>query len=257
MSKQNIKAIFFSATDTTRRCVEAVAEAMEMSISVSINLADRNIGLPELNKNDVAIIAAPVYGGRIPALEADKLKCLKGNGAKVIAMVVYGNRDYDDALLELTDILTEIGCKIFAAAAFIGQHSIFPKVGTSRPDKSDLEKLAEFGRQCKVALVSDTRNTPLSLKGNYPYKKYGGVPVHPVGNQKDCHKCGICAEKCPVEAISVESPWETDAHKCISCGRCIAVCSYGSRGYSGIKYNLVDKIFVAGFSRRKEPEFFV
>ncbi|MDE6669634.1 MAG: 4Fe-4S binding protein [Muribaculaceae bacterium] len=257
MNEQNLKAIFFSATDTTRRCVEMIAQAMDMPLTVSVNLADRNVKLPELNDNDIVIVAAPVYGGRIPTLAADKLKYLNGNGAKVIAMVVYGNRDYDDALLELTDILTETGCKICAAAAFIGQHSIFPKVGTSRPDKADLEKLAEFGRQCKATLVSDIAKTDLSIKGNRPYKKYGGVPVHPVGSRKDCHKCGVCAEKCPVEAISIEAPWETDAQKCISCGRCIFVCSSGSRGYNGIKYNLIGKVFVAGFSHRKEPEIFI
>ncbi len=247
----------FSATDTTRRCVEAVAGAMEMHVAEEVNLADRNAQVPELDGEDVVIVAVPVYGGRIPALAADKLKRINGNGAKTIAMVVYGNRDYDDALLELTDILKDRGFKVFAAAAFIGQHSIFPKVGTSRPDKTDLEKLAEFGRQCKAVLTSGKYNASLPIKGKRPYKEYGGVPVHPTGKQADCHKCGVCVEKCPVEAIPTDAPWDTDAQKCISCGRCIAVCSFGNRGYSGIKYGLIGKVFVAGFSRRKEPETFI
>ena len=252
-----LNTIFFSATDTTRKSVEALAEAMDMPVGVAVNLADRNAVLPEPGEEDVMIIAVPVFGGRIPTLAADKLKRLRGNGAKTIAMVVYGNRDYDDALLELIDILSEVGCKVCAAAAVIGQHSIFPKVGMLRPDNSDLAKLTEFGRRCKTVLTSEVGDKIPSVKGKRPYKEYGGVPVHPSGKQKDCHKCGLCAEKCPVEAISADTPWDTDARKCISCGRCIAVCSSGSRGYSGIKYNLIGKVFVAGFSHRKEPEFFV
>ncbi|MDE6337340.1 MAG: 4Fe-4S binding protein [Muribaculaceae bacterium] len=251
---RKLNALYFSATSTTRKCVTIVASAINLPLASSINIADRNhIPLPDYSKDEAVIVAVPVYGGRIPSLAVDKLTQVKGNGAKAIAMVVYGNRDYDDALLELTDILKAQDFHIIAAAAFIGQHSIFPKVGTSRPDNSDMKKLSYFGKICSQLLDMEIPGS-LKIKGNRPYKKYGGVPVHPEGSREKCITCGTCVELCPVAAINSEEPWKTNADTCISCGRCISVCRQGARNYKGIKYNLIGTVFTAAFSKRKEPD---
>lgn len=249
--------IFFSATDTTRKCVETVASTFGMPIESIINLADKgDFTLPDFTADDMAIVATPVYGGRIPVIAAEKLQRIQGNGAKEIAMVVYGNRDYDDALLELTHILTANGFEIVSAAAFIAQHSIFPKVGASRPDASDINKLKEFGKKSKELLDSNLIPN-LNIKGKRPYKEYGGVPVHPVGSQDTCKKCGVCVEQCPADAIDASAPWTTDSNKCISCGRCITVCPHASRRYKGIKYAIIGTLFKAMFSKRKAPDILI
>lgn len=256
MQDPYLNTLYFSATGTTLRCVETVADAIGLSVGRTLNLADRT--RPEsitCNDKDVVLVGAPVYGGRIPPVFAGKLKKLQGNGARTIAMVVYGNRDYDDALLELTDILRENGFLVVAAGAFIAQHSIFPKAGMARPDRKDLDKLIEFGRLCRGA-IARTDIPDLLIKGHRPYKKYGGVPLHPLGNQDRCKRCGICSDLCPVNAIDKETPCATNAGSCISCGRCIVSCPFGARQYRGLKYKLIDKIFTAVFAKRKEPEFF-
>ncbi|MDE6770155.1 MAG: 4Fe-4S binding protein [Muribaculaceae bacterium] len=246
--------LYFSATATTRKCVMAVASSINIHLVSSINIADINHPpIPIYSKDDAVIVAVPVYGGRIPSLVADKLRQVKGNRAKAIAIVVYGNRDYDDALLELADLLKAQDFQVIAAAAFIGQHSIFPKVAASRPDKSDMNKLTEFGKICDQLLDTEMRGD-LKIKGNRPYKKYSGVPVHPQGNPENCISCGTCAELCPVAAINPQQPWTTDPTVCISCGRCISVCRQSARNYKGIKYNMIGTIFTAAFSKRKEPE---
>ncbi|MDE5880995.1 MAG: 4Fe-4S binding protein [Muribaculaceae bacterium] len=251
---RKLNALYFSATATTRKCVTAVASAMNIPLTSSINIADINHPpIPDYSKDDAVIVAVPVYGGRIPSLAADILRQIEGDGAKAIAIVVYGNRDYDDALLELTDILKAQKFQVIAAAAFIGQHSIFPKVAASRPDKSDMKKLTEFGKICSQLLDTEIRGE-LKIKGNRPYKKYGGVPVHPEGSQVKCISCGTCVELCPVAAINPKQPWTTDPTVCISCGRCISVCRQSARNYKGIKYNIIGTIFTAAFSKRKEPE---
>lgn len=186
-------------------------------------------------------------------MAADAIEKINGNGAKAIALVVYGNRDYDDALLELADILASQGFRVIAAGAFIGEHSIFPKVGTSRPDASDMEKLAEFGQKSRMVLESGVVPS-LKIKGNRPYKKYGGVPLQPKGDKSTCISCGRCVELCPTEAIDYAEPWLTDANWCISCGRCIYACRQSARTYGGLKYSVIGTIFKAAFSKRKEPE---
>lgn len=39
-----------------------------------------------------------------------------------------------------------------------------------------------------------------------------------------CSSCGLCADVCPVEAISQIGPYIVDSDKCISCGLCQADC---------------------------------
>lgn len=253
---RRLTCLFFSATYTTQRCVEAIAESMNMPVSRMINLADHSsMEYVDFREEDVLIVGVPVYGGRIPEMASKALGQLNGFGASAVGVVVYGNRDYDDALLELTDILKNAGFRLLGAGAFIGQHSIFPKVGSGRPDGVDLEKLAEFGAECKARLSKGGEYGVIQVKGKSPYKKYSGVPLHPECDASKCKSCGICVKMCPVGAISAENPEKTDIIKCISCGRCIYVCSQNARMYSGLKYSLANKMFVAGFSKRKEPEW--
>lgn len=80
-------------------------------------------------------------GGRIPLLLEPVIKNKNGNPA--VIMAVYGNRDFDDAILEARDIFTEKGFKVVSAGAFIGEHSYTKNVGTGRPDTED-QKRAEF-----------------------------------------------------------------------------------------------------------------
>lgn len=257
MESKSLTALCFSATGTTLTCVETVAHAMGMPVKNAMNLADNpDLSVLQFDESDVLLIGAPVYGGRIPTIMAEEIKNIQGNGAKTIAMVVYGNRDYDDALLELTDLLRDNGFKVMAAAAFIARHSIFPKVGTSRPDTSDTQKLTEFGTLCRSAIAkADTPELP--IKGNRPYKKYSGVPLHPAADRDKCNGCGKCATLCPTGAISASDPLTTDNTKCITCSRCIATCPNGARSYKGLKYSMIGKIFVASYSKRKEPELFL
>ncbi len=56
-----------------------------------------------------------------------------------IAVVVYGNRNYDDALIELKDILESDGFKVVAGAAFIGEHSFSKTLAKNRPDEKDMD----------------------------------------------------------------------------------------------------------------------
>lgn len=254
-----LQAIYFSATDTTRRCVTSFCQGFGCKPDTSINLADDFMAtLPDTTEGDVVIIAVPVYGGRLPQQVVTALKRLKGKNATAVAMVVYGNRDYDDALLELTDILLDNNFRIAGAGAFIGQHSIFPNVARSRPDSSDRQKLVQFGKECKtVCLNGVSHDCHLSIKGKRPYKKSAGVPLHPKANESKCTQCAKCSENCPAGAIPTDHPVITDTTKCISCGRCIMTCSKGARGYSGLTYSITGLIFKSLFSKRKEPEWTV
>lgn len=256
-NNKRVIAIYFSATDTAKKYVDAVVSVFSNVPDVYINLADdMKMPFPKLTSEDIVIIASPVYGGRLPESVASRFMELRGKGAYVIPMVVYGNRDYDDALIELVDITSEDGFNIVGAGAFIGQHSIFPRVAHNRPNETDLKRAVEFATRCKESILHEKRGN-LEVKGNRPYKKIMNVGLTPKVNKKLCTRCGICALNCPAGAINVDDPTKTINEKCISCGKCINHCPHRARKHGGLKYKIIDEIFTRAFSKNKEGEYMI
>lgn len=256
--ERRITLVWFSATSTTKKIVQTVASEFAGEINTrDITPADSDCNEALNAESDLLIVGMPVYAGRIPASAAEKLRCLKGYGVPAIAVVAYGNREYDDALLELCDLLSENGFKVVGAGAFIAQHSIFPKVAADRPDSSDIRKISEFAKECRRKVEQDDWSIKSEIKGNRPYKTPGNIPLHPKGSRFKCKKCGACVCLCPVKAIPLEAPHTTISERCISCGQCISACPASARRYRGLLYKIAGKKFFKANSARKEPEWFV
>ena len=252
-----IRSFFFSPSGTTKKVAEFLSTEIDNDVKLyDITLAD--VKEPEnFPAKDIFLFVTPVYGGRIPKLAKERIRSVKGNGQKAITVVVYGNRDYDDALLELTDLVKEQGFEIVGAAAFIAQHCIFPKVANNRPDEEDISKIKQFANQVKKSIKSD-KTLPLEkIKGNRPYKKEGAVPIHPAADKKKCNECGTCIDQCPTGAIDKSNPLVTDNTICISCCRCINICPSKARSFHGLLYKLAGWKFVKDNTRRLEPEWFI
>lgn len=252
--------VYFSATGTTRKVIETIGK------NLSVRSNDHNLLLHPLKEDlsiaqdHLTVVAMPVYNGRLPGYCTQSLAHLKGNKTPAIAVVVYGNREYDDALLELKTLLEENGFFVIGAAAFIARHSIFPQVATDRPDEHDLALIREFTGRCAEKLQALTKAdafVPFQVKGNFPYKEARSVPMKPSSGD-DCALCGTCAQICPVNAITVtETATRTDENLCMSCGACINACPSESRQYRGADYEKFKSKFIERFSRRKEPELFL
>lgn len=175
----------------------------------------------------VLLAVVPVYGGRVPEVALERLRMLKGQGAPAVAVVVYGNRAYEDALLELHTELTANGFKVIAAAAFIAEHSIVRSIAAGRPHAADCEKAAAFGQAVEEKLRAGNMST-VCVPGNMPYRERPQMPVA-VLTLDSCRGCGRCARLCPTGAIPAEAPEKTDSAKCILCMRCVSVCFRRSR----------------------------
>lgn len=259
MDIANINTVYFSATYTTRKVVGKIAE----QICDHITKYDITIQPPSTDvvsqKGDLFIFGMPVYAGRIPASAAAALDRFKGDQTPAIIVCVYGNREYDDALLELKETVEANGFKVLSAGAFVAQHSIFPKVAAGRPDEEDMAKVSDFAQK-NAALISqltDGASIPeLSVNGNRPYKQPGSIPIHPAAS-KLCNKCGACVKLCPAGAIAEDNPRATDSKKCISCGRCITICPQKARRFGGLLYKAVACKFEKDNRQRKEPEVFM
>lgn len=254
----NIETVYFSATFSTQKIIRSIARQLGKTVTetdITIQGFSSDI---QLGKNEVLLVGMPVYAGRIPAKAVESLKKIKGDNTPAVIVCVYGNRDYDDALLELKETVEANGFRVVSAGAFIACHSIFPQVAENRPDEDDIRRVNQFGKQTALLLesISDAGCLDkITIKGNIPYKKARKIPLHPK-TDKNCNQCGLCADQCPTQAISTENLSKTDKTKCIACGRCILVCRKNARHFRGLLYKFAGKKFVKANSTRKKPETF-
>lgn len=266
MKIESLKLVYFSPTGTTKAIIQGIAGGMHAVNTELIDITKPAIRKQPMttSKDDLLIVGVPVYVGRVPALVMEWLHLLVADHTPVVSVVVYGNRAYEDALLELNNSLAERGCKPIAAAAYIGEHSFSDPerpIAAGRPDASDLQHAANFGRRIYERLLTANSAEDIELPdlpGNYPYRgssKLWDVDFVAVGNE--CRQCGLCADICPVGAVDPENSSLIDIELCITCCACIKNCPQQARTMKpGIVNDVAAKLHRL-FQERNEPELFL
>ena len=177
MQIKSIQPVYFSPTHTSAKIVTTIAEGMNIIVNKEIDLTYPSTNQKTLPSDTLAIIGVPTYAGRVAPTALERLQKIKGDNTPAIIVVLYGNRDYEDALLELRNTAKQLGFVPVAGGAFIGEHSYstekFP-TAAGRPDVSDIQIAAEFGKNIIKQLYqyTDIKKLPvLDVKGNFPYKE--------------------------------------------------------------------------------------
>ena len=247
----NIVEIVFSPTGGTAKVAHLIRSHWgENTVKIDLSDAKTDFSQYVINGEDQVLIAMPSFGGRAPAVAIERLKQIAGNGAKCTLVCVYGNRAYEDTLVEMEDAAKECGFRVVAAVAAVAEHSILPQYATGRPDETDKAQLADF-----AAKIAGKDSEIASLPGNRPYKKNGGAGLVPKPT-KDCVKCGLCAEKCPVQAIDRAS-FAADPKLCIGCMRCVKQCPQNARTVNGLMVSAAAMAIKKACSVRKENELYL
>lgn len=220
--------ISFSPTGTTKKVLEAVAQGLGIPTrTVDMTLPRARTEPIALGPDEIVLIGFPVYAGRIPDMYPQVLDMLPAGTNPVVPVVVYGNRHYDDALLELADLCVGKGYQLAGAGCFIAQHSYDANLATGRPDATDVAVATAFGAQVSEALAAGKTLSLEALPGKRPYKEVMAglrlIPA-PVADADRCNQCGVCVRHCPSGAIAPENPLVTDATLCIMCAACIVKC---------------------------------
>lgn len=244
--------LVFSPTGGTRKVAHAITKSWKNV--ADIDFTDLNIDLEHcsFSKDDLVLIAMPSYGGLAPQFALNRISIVSGNGAKCVIAAVYGNRAYEDTLVQMEDAASKCGFKVIAAISAVAEHSIVRQYAAGRPNSDDCNQLNEFGKQI---LNKENDKKPV-IPGNRPYKKGGGVGMVPKANSS-CTECGLCAEKCPVGAISKANIKKSDKNKCISCMRCVAECPQKARKVSSVMCSVVSLVLKKECSIQKKNELFI
>ena len=173
-------AVYFSGTGTTERTVTHIAGELARLLAApcrSLDFTRPQVRQQELDfsQSDLVVLGTPVYAGRVPNVLLPFLReKIRGGGALAVPVVLFGNRNYDDALIELRDILQQDGFRCVAAGAFVGEHSFSRTLGAGRPDDGDMAGQAAFAREIceKLAGQAGTENTPVAVRGETPIRPY-------------------------------------------------------------------------------------
>jgi len=262
MNTDAITLVYFSPTNTTRTVLESVAKGMGKSIARDIDLTrpENRENLSDLTFDGPVLLGAPVYAGRLPKDAALCFKALKGNNTPAVLVVAYGNREYEDALVELKDIAQDRNFTPVSAAAFIGEHSFSSAslpIAPGRPDEQDLALAREFGQKSVALIEAAPNNAVVAVSGNTPYKEGmgTGAPAF-IQVTEQCDACGTCLASCPKAAIDEENQYATIPENCILCCACIKACPNQARVM--MDGPIMDKArwLHDNCSQRKKPQMF-
>lgn len=270
-----IRALYFSGTGTTEKVVCTLAEELSEHLGVPVQTFD--FSRPSAREqeqtfgpDELVIVGVPVYAGRVPNVLLPYLtQKLRGQNSPVIPVVLFGNRNYDDALMELRNIMRDNGLCAVAAAAFVGEHSFSRTLGANRPDEQDVQRLKRFARDAaqKLSAPDVTWDAPVMVGGSDPIRPYytprdrQGTPINilkvkPLTDPDKCTKCGLCAQLCPMGSISVEDPAVVTGI-CIKCCACVKKCPEGAKYYADAGYLYHQHELEEVYARRAEPECFL
>lgn len=269
---ERVYAMYFSATGTTGRICEAIAKRLAEVSGEDKNTYDfTNIknrsGSPELGKNDIVVFGVPVYAGRVPNVLLKYLSSIDGRGAYAVPVVLFGNRNFDDALIELRNILEAQSFRTIAGAAFVGEHSFSKLLAKGRPDAGDIAEAEDFAEKIYKSFIDGAVHTPIAVKGEEPIRPYyqprdrQGNPVNilkvkPVVNKELCNLCGICAEVCPMGSIPKDDIFSYTGI-CIKCGACEKKCPTGARYYDDAGYIYHRTELEEGYKEPKDNSIFL
>ncbi len=261
MNIKKLNLVYFSPTNGTEKILKKISTAFKNIPTEEFNLTKvENISKKKFRNNECVIFGVPVYSGRVPDVVLERLKAFSGENTLAVLVAVYGNRHYDDALLELKNFVVEQGFKPISAGAFVARHSFSTKdfpIAENRPDKNDLETAVNFGMEI-FKKIQENNYDEVLVPGNFPLKpKSPRINSTPSTIEEKCTKCGKCKDVCPVDAIEINEIVKTNSDLCIKCMACVKICPVDARLILDEKLLKISKKLYLSLKEERKVEMFI
>ncbi|MGI5962113.1 MAG: EFR1 family ferrodoxin [Lawsonibacter sp.] len=248
MEVKHVWAVYFSGTGTTQKVVTTLSKSIAQGLGADwqeycFNLPKAREQELSFTPEDLVVLGVPVYAGRVPNLLLPYVRdMVHGNGALAVPVVLYGNRNFDDGLMELRNVARDNGFHPISAGAFVGEHSFSRILGAGRPDEQDMQLVQTLADRTvqMVKTLDHIPEQPVAVEGCDPIRPYytprdrHGEPIKdflkakPVTDPTKCVKCGLCAQLCPMGSIDPNDVSNVSG-KCIKCCACVKKCPTGAK----------------------------
>ena len=240
----NLRTIYFSATGTSKKVVLAISQSIATEFVVE-DITFQSLQNTTYATNDLLCVAVPVYGGGVAPVALKRLEAIRGNNTPAVVVVVYGNRNFERAAVQMSDFLAERGFITIAVAAFVGEHSYSTEqypIAVGRPAEGDINDAKHFGQLVKEKLARGIESVDVSalqcpdsgeenvkafvefVKGYQAEQAKNPIKLLPITDEDRCVMCGVCVDVCPMEAIDRENVSVVDSTLCIKCCACVKEC---------------------------------
>ena len=245
------KAFIFycSPAGTTRHVAEVIEKTVgDHQLPVTICELGRDEKKPaeilqEIKESQQKIclfIGSPVYSSHALPLIMDLIDKLPPKPqAYAVPFVTWGAATSGIALAEMGEALLKSGYKLAGAARIVAVHSLMWEAenpaGKGHPDSEDDALIKELITgiennlqkseppqlpQPVLSYQSEAVTAEMKQQSLELARKF--LPPRKV-NHDLCNQCGICADSCPVAALTLE-PYPTYAEHCILCFNCMRCC---------------------------------
>ncbi len=238
---KKVTAVYFSPAGTTKEIVSFAAKTIADELQIPLEIVSYTLPSEREKKylfgeDELVIWGTPVYAGRIPNKTLDYVKdAINGKNTTMVPIVVYGNRNFDNALSELTGIMKDNGGRVLAGAAMVSRHVFSDKVAAGRPDEKDFDKLKMFCNEIVSKINKREDFEEIVVPGNehpkeyYVPKKNDGTPAKflkakPVVDSAKCDGCKVCENVCPMGSITMDGGIPEFVGICIKCHACVRKC---------------------------------
>ena len=240
----NLRTIYFSATGTSKKVALAISQTIATEFVVE-DITFQSLQNTTYATNDLLCVAVPVYGGGVAPVALKRLDVIRGNNTPAVVVVVYGNRNFERAAVQMSDFLAERGFITIAVAAFVGEHSYSTEqypIAVGRPAEGDMNDAKHFGQLVKEKLATGIESVDVSalqcpdsgeenvkafvefVKGYQAEQAKNPIKLLPITDEDRCVMCGVCVDVCPMEAIDRENVSVVDSTLCIKCCACVKEC---------------------------------
>lgn len=238
--------LWYSQTGNTQKCGEVLAKTFDVK-GITVTFGDlRYFDQAKINEVDLIVIGAPVFYYDIPNYVKDFIRSLPDlKGIPVASYVTYGGPEGNqhNAACSILEGLVKLNGVPVGLEAFMTSKSYPPsfkayakdlkeKQNTLLPDENTYKKVKEYAGFVKSEVE---KGNTLEFKKTLTLREFStyfgpiwwtkqSVDNHFIIENK-CARCGTCVEKCPTDAIDLDT-FSVDTENCVLCFGCINNCEY-------------------------------